>query len=242
MKSKIVLLALTSTFLAFGQQNQSEICPEVHVHSITEASASESRNNKKEVNQSEFKNYIKVVGCGCETELIDIEKKDSQSKIAEELSQKFKHSCKASDIEIKEFKKVVKKKRSWFRRVFGLKARTKTKESFSVKMGDLVLEQNGKKKNKAMKKFQKCSKRVAKHLGKVEPLLSFADEKDRSVVEKFKADMNKFKVTDSQSGKESEVLELAFKKGLYSIDSDLKCKDRELKQLYKRLKKASKKK
>ena len=136
MKNKMTILLLSTSLLAFAQHSNSENCPEVHVESISELNVSESvkRNNNKveDHSSSEFKNYIKVTGCGCETKLIEFEKQDSQSKIAEQLATEFKHSCNAGEVEIKEFRKVVKKKKSWFRRVLGLKAKTKTKESYFI--------------------------------------------------------------------------------------------------------------
>lgn len=235
MKVKLALFTLTLTLLTFAQHAD---CPVVYVESVQE----QLRTNNEGRDTSDFYHYAKVVGCGCESELIRIENKDSQAKIAEKFSSEYSRSCKGSEVEVKELQKFILKKKSWFRRVFGLKAKEKKVYRFEVKLGELVLKQEGKKKNKAMRKFDKCSKKIAKHLGKIEPLLSFADEKDRSTVDKFKADMNHLKLTDLETGKEYDVWELAFKKDLYSFDSNLKCKDRELKKLFRKLKKSSKKK
>lgn len=234
---KFLMLTLLFTLPTFAQEKE---CENVQVSSKAMSGQSSETVNGKERLQTSFKMSTKVTGCGCESNQVTIEESDSKAKIAEKLSIAFESSCKG--VKISSLEKHIVKKAGWFRKLFKKGDKHKKTEVLEIQVANTKLKSKNGKKNKAYRKFSKCSKNIQKYITQIQGY--GPSEADLAVIAPYKAEFAKFSKVD-ELGKETgeEGMELMIKEKLHSFDfENTKCNDKPLKSLAKSLKKAHKKK
>jgi hypothetical protein len=201
--------------------------------------SSETKNGK-EIVKSSLKMTTKVTGCGCESSQVVIEESDSKAKIAEKLTIAFESSC--NGVKVSQLDKHITKKAGWFKKLFKKGDKHKKQEILEIQVGNTKLKSKNGRKNRAYRKFTKCSKKIQKYIQQIEALGASAEQ--LALLEPYKSEFSKFSKVDSL-GQETgeEGLDLMIKEKLHSFDFEkTKCNDKPLKQLAKAIKKANKKK
>jgi hypothetical protein len=234
---KFLMLTLLISLPLFAQEKE---CENVQVVSDAMSGVSSETKNGKEHVKSSLKMSTKVTGCGCESNQVVIEESDSKARIAEKLTIAFESSCKG--VTVSQLDRHLTKKAGWFRKLFKKGDKHKKQEILEIKVGKTKLKSKNGRKNKAYRKFSKCSKNIQKYISQIEGY--GASEADLALIAPYKSEFAKYSKVDELGQETGEKgLDLMIKENLHSFDFERgKCNDKPLKKLAKSLKKANKKK